>query len=206
MTTIKHEVLPLFVEPYFKASINSFIDDKQIAFLKGLKMNENQTNLISDNLYIFEEPALKSLKDGVQEVLDLYAKEVMGISQRLYVTQSWTLTNPPGAGMHTHSHSNSIISGSIYYTEMPQPPAGMMFERHKTYQQIELAPEVGSRNIFNTRQNILIPEHNDMYLFCSSLNHFVQDNMSDKPRHSIAFNTFVKGDLGSFRDVSELKL
>ncbi len=169
-------------------------------------MNENQTNLISDNLYIFEEKELRSLKKAVHEALDIFAKDVMGISQKLYVTQSWSLINPPGVGMHGHTHSNSIVSGSLYYADMPSPPAGMLFERHRTYQQIELHPEKGKVNIFNTNQNILIPEKNDLFLFSSSLQHFVHENTSDQPRYSIAFNTFIKGEIGNFRDVSALRL
>lgn len=206
MTISQHEVKPLFVEPYFKADIGHAISEEQIDYLKNLKMAENQTNLISENLYIFEEPELKNLKKAVHEALDIFAEDVMGISQKLYVTQSWSLINPPGVGMHGHTHSNSVISGSLYYADMPSPPAGMMFERHRTYQQIELNPEQGKVNIFNTNQNILIPEKNDMFLFSSSLNHYVQENVSDQPRYSVAFNTFIKGSFGNFRDVSELTL
>ncbi len=206
MTITEHQVQPLFVEPYFRAKIGHAISEDQIAYLKGLKMNENQTNLISDNLYIFEEKELRSLKKAVHEALDIFAKDVMGISQKLYVTQSWSLINPPGVGMHGHTHSNSIVSGSLYYADMPSPPAGMLFERHRTYQQIELHPEKGKVNIFNTNQNILIPEKNDLFLFSSSLQHFVHENLSDQPRYSVAFNTFIKGDIGNFRDVSALQL
>lgn len=206
MAITEHQVQPLFVEPYFRAKIGDAISEDQIAYLKGLKMNENQTNLISDNLYIFEEKELRSLKNAVQEALDIFAKDVMGISQKLHVTQSWSLINPPGVGMHGHTHSNSVISGSLYYADMATPVAGMMFERHRTYQQIELNPEKGKVNIFNTHQNILIPEQSDLFLFSSSLSHFVQPNMSGQPRHSVAFNTFIKGEFGSFRDVSELRL
>lgn len=206
MAITEHQVQPLFVEPYFRAKIGHAISEDQIAYLKGLKMNENQTNLISDNLYIFEEKELRSLKKAVHEALDIFAKDVMGISQKLYVTQSWSLINPPGVGMHGHTHSNSIVSGSLYYADMPSPPAGMLFERHRTYQQIELHPEKGKVNIFNTNQNILIPEKNDLFLFSSSLQHFVHENQSDQPRYSVAFNTFIKGDIGNFRDVSALQL
>ncbi len=107
-------------------------------------------NLISENLYIFEEPELKSIKDAVQEVLDVYAREVMGIPQQLYVTQSWSLTNKANVGMHGHSHSNSVLSGSLYYCELPTPPSGMVFTRHVTYQQIDLAPEREKRNVYNS--------------------------------------------------------
>src|SRR6185312_13693412 len=123
MASTSHQVIALFAEPLFKANIASAISAEQIDFIKKLKMRDNIENLISENKYIFEEPQLKSIKDAVQEVLDIYAAQVMCIPQRLYVTQSWSLINKSNAGMHDHAHSNSIISGSLYYCELPQPAA-----------------------------------------------------------------------------------
>jgi uncharacterized protein (TIGR02466 family) len=206
MTVVSHEVHPMFAEPYFRANIAGTITPEQIAFIKGLKMVSNMENLISENLYIFEEPELKSIKDAVQEVLDIYARDVMCISQRLYVTQSWSLINNPNVGMHGHSHSNSILSGSLYYCELPSPPAGMIFTRHVTYQQIDLAPDSDRRNVYNSPITRVLPKLNDVILFSSRLTHMVEPNTSSQPRHAIAFNTFVKGKLGRYRDVSELAL
>lgn len=206
MALAKYEVRPLFAEPYFTTNIADRISDEQARFIKGLKMVQNQVNLISENLYIFEEPELKSVRDAVQEALDLYAREVMGITQRLYVTQSWALLNPPNVGMHGHSHSNSVISGSLYFCDLPNPTAGMVFDRHRMYQQLELVPEQGRANLYNTTKNLVKPEKGDLVLFSSSLQHYVEPNQSGEPRWSIAFNTFVKGKLGSYRDVSELVL
>ena len=203
---ISHEVFPLFVEPYFRANIAGVISAEQIKFIQGLKMVNNMENLISENLYIFEEPELKSIKDAVQEILDIYAREVLCIEQKLYVTQSWSLTNKTGVGMHGHSHSNSILSGSIYYCELPAPPATMVFTRHVSYQQIELPPEKDKRNIYNSPINRVTPRTNEVLLFSSRLTHLVEPNTSGQPRHSIAFNTFVKGQLGDYRAVTELKL
>lgn len=206
MPVNSYEARPLFAEPYFRANIAGSITPAQIEFIQNLKMVNNMENLISENLYIFEEPELKSIKDAVQEVLDIYAREVMGISQQLYVTQSWSLTNPPGVGMHGHSHSNSILSGSLYYCELPQPVANMVFTRHVTYQQIDLAPDPAKRNAYNTPVNGVVPSQNDVILFSSRLTHLVEPNTTGRPRHAIAFNTFVKGKLGKYRDVSELVL
>jgi uncharacterized protein (TIGR02466 family) len=206
MPVVSHEVHALFVEPYFRANIAGSISPQQVEFIKKLKMVGNTENLISENLYIFDEPELKSVKDAVQEVLDIYAREVMCISQQLYVTQSWSLICTPKVGMHTHSHSNSILSGSLYYCDLPTPPAGMVFTRHVSYQQIELAPDPSKRNIYNSPINRLIPKQDDVILFSSSLTHMVEQNSSSQPRHSIAFNTFVKGKLGDYRAVTELVL
>lgn len=206
MTNTNYEIQPLFAVPYFRKNIGHAISEKQQAFIKNLKMHKNQINFISHNLYIFEEPELESVKKAVQEALDIYAREVMGISQKLYVTQSWALKNDPNVGMHGHTHSNSIISGSLYYTDLPEPVAAMIFDRHTAYQQLEIRPDAERNNLYNTPANIVIPKKNEVILFPSSLQHNVQINTSTKPRYSIAFNTFIKGTLGDQKDVSELVL
>ncbi len=206
MADREFQVKPLFAEPYFVTSLADVITPKQVEFLKSLEMVDNQVNKISKNLYIFEEPALRGIAKAVQEALDIYAREVMGIVQKLHVTQSWTLTNPPGIGMHGHSHSNSLVSGSLYYTDLPDPPASMIFERHTSYQLLELGPNRGQPNVYNATRNSVVPKKGDLVMFPSKLQHYVEANTSMLPRHSVAFNSFVRGKIGSFRDVSELKL
>ena len=197
---------PLFAEPYLRANIGHAISDEQRRYIMDLKMVRNQTNLISENLYIFEEPELASIKEAVHEVLGIYARDVLGITQTIYVTQSWSLINEPNVGMHGHSHSNSFVSGSLYYTRLPDPPSNMIFDRHRSYQQLELTPDFDKRSIYNTPVNVVTPRENEVILFSSSLQHFVETNRSSEPRYSIAFNTFVKGKFGNYRDVSELTL
>jgi len=207
MPVVSHEVYPLFVEPYFRANIAGSVTPAQIKYIKNLKMVGNTENLISENLYIFEEPELKSIKNAVQEVLDIYTRDVLCIPQEIYVTQSWSLICNPGIGMHGHSHSNSIISGSLYYCELPTPISSMVFTRHVSYQQIDLdPPDLNRRNIYNTPINRVMPKQDDIFLFSSRLTHMVEKNDSDQHRYSIAFNTFVRGTLGNYRAVTELKL
>ena len=206
MPVVSHEVYPLFIEPYFRASIAGSISPAQIEFIKKLKMVNNPENMISENLYIFEEPELKSIKDAVQDVLDIYARDVLCIPQKIYVTQSWSLICLPNAGMHGHSHSNSLLSGSLYYCDLPDPPGSMVFTRHVTYQQIELPPDKDKRNIYNSPINRVTPKQDDILLFSSQLTHMVEQNTTPVPRHSIAFNTFVKGLVGNYRAVTELRL
>ena len=202
----KIEVSPLFIEPFFRADLSDYITDEQVDFIKSLEMVPNRTNLISDNLYIFEHKKLSKIRAGVQEALDYYANEVMGIPQKLYVTQSWSLVNGQNVGMHGHSHSNSVISGSLYFTDLPEPPSRMIFDKHRTYQQLQLIPQQDKQNLYNTPVNVVTPKKNELFLFSSSLQHLVEANQSSDPRYSIAFNTFIKGKLGNYRDVSELTI
>lgn len=201
------DIQPLFAVPYFRANLAHAISDEQVTFIKNLKMIPNKQNLISENLYIFEEPELLSIKEAIQEALDIFASTVMGISkQRLYVTQSWALTNEPGVGMHPHSHANSVVSGSLYYDELPQPSSRMIFDRHTAYQQLKITPDADKNNLYNTPVNAITPASKEVLLFSSDLNHQVEANQTQKPRHSIAFNCWMKGTIGDHRDVSALVL
>ena len=207
MPVVSHEVYPLFIEPYFRASIAGSISPAQIGFIKKLKMVNNPENMISENLYIFEEPELKSIKDAVQDVLDIYARDVLCVPQRIYVTQSWSLICMPNSGMHGHSHSNSVLSGSLYViATCPIRPAAWSLPG--------MSP-ISRSSCRRTRTNATSTIHlstasrskpNDVLLFSSRLTHLVEPNTSRQPRHSIAFNTFVKGQLGDYRAVTELKL
>jgi len=199
-------VKPLFAEPYFVTNIADVITPKQVEFCKNLVMLENQVNSISEELYLFERKEMASIKKAVDAALAQFTREVMGISQKLEVTQSWALRNPPGVGMHGHTHSNSVVSGSLYFAPMPDPPGNMIFERHNHYRQLELAVDAERTNIYNAPRNAIVPKEGDLVLFSSAIQHYVEENQSDQARHSIAFNTFVRGTIGSFRDVSELKL
>ncbi len=203
---LKYDVQPLFADPVFRMSLADVITPANEAFIKSLPMQKNQVNLISDDLYIFERPELANIKAAVHQALGIYARDIMGTSSELYVTQSWSLINPPGVGMHGHTHSNSIISGSLYFTDLPDPPANMVFDRYKLYRQIELAVEGDRRNIYNSPYHAITPKKHELILFSSDFQHFVEANRSQKDRHSIAFNTFVRGKIGNFRDVSELNL
>ena len=196
MAVDSYSVQTLFVEPFFRANIASSITPEQIEFVQRLPMIDNIDNLISETMQLFEEPEMKSIKDAVQDVLDIYAREVMCIPQRLYVTQSWSLINKPGVGMHDHSHSNSVMSGSLYYCPLAQPTAKMLFTRHTGYNQIDVSPPREARNIYNSPINWVTPAQNEVVLFSSRLTHKVEKNLSGQPRHAIAFNTFVKGKLG----------
>ena len=205
MSIQKFDIQPLFAIPYFRADLSHAISEEQVAFIQNLKMVPNKQNLISENLYIFEEPELKSIKDAVQEALDMYASTVMGLSnQRLYVTQSWSLINEPGVGMHPHSHSNSFVSGSLYYADLPQPSSRMIFDRHTTYQQLKVTPDADKNNLYNTPVNVITPASKEVLLFSSDLNHQVEANQTEKPRYSIAFNCWIRGTIGDHRDVSAL--
>jgi len=204
MSVQSMEVQTLFATPLARVDISSALDDAQVEYIQSLKMVKNQQNMISEDLYIFKHPQLKRLATAVQSALSAYASEIMGLEQDIVVTQSWALLNDPGVGMHAHAHSNSIVSGSVYYAPLPEPVSRVIFDRHTHYQQIEMIPDPEKVNIYNTSRNVITPKHGEVIMFPSDINHMIESNGSQELRRAIAFNSFVKGTIGNYRDVSEL--
>jgi uncharacterized protein (TIGR02466 family) len=204
MSDYEMSVEPLFITPLAKVDLSSCITPSEVAFTDNLKMVPNQQNLISEDLYILRRPELAQFAAAISAALQDYAREVMGIDCHLEVTQSWAQQNQPGAGLHPHAHSNSIISGSFYYSELPDPPSRVFFDRSTAYQRLDLPPEQGRANLFNTKVNAVTPKRGELLLFPSELNHMVEANPAAQTRSVIAINSFIRGTIGNFRDVSEL--
>lgn len=198
------EVKPLFAEPYFRTNILDAITPKQVEFIKNMPMRQSHLNKISNEMYLLEYPEMRSIRRAIEESLAIYASEVMGIPQSLAITQSWCLVTPPGIGMHGHTHSNSLVSGSLYYTDLPNPPGNMLFERHSGYQQFQLEVKPEKTNIYNSSRNAVVPQKGDLIIFPSSLVHYVDVNQTQQNRYSMAFNSFIRGKIGVYGDASEL--
>lgn len=204
MSAFKMSVEPLFITPLARVDLSSCLVASEVAFADNLKMVPNQQNLISEDLYILRRPELAKMAEAISAALQHYAEQVMGVDYQLEVTQSWAQQNLPGAGLHPHAHSNSIISGSFYYAELPDPPSRVFFDRSTAYQRLDLPPEQSRANLFNTKMNAITPKRGELLLFPSELNHMVEANPASKTRSVIAINSFVRGTIGNFRDVSEL--
>ena len=160
----------------------------------------------STNNYIFNEK-LKKIKQFCEQQIKIYVEQVISPKEKLnfYITQSWLNVTNPGGYHHTHSHSNSLISGVFYISN--EEDDRIIFE-HPNRKLLEMTSfEFETSNIWNTYIVTAPCETNTLLLFPSWLNHTVAPNeKATKDRISISFNTFVKGTLGNNSALSELIL
>jgi uncharacterized protein (TIGR02466 family) len=203
---IDFNVIPLFPKAFYRSSIDVLTESEK-QFIRDLEMKENIFNLMSINQYVLNEPPLSKLNDMIHAHINTYAQEIMGIENEVYVTQSWSLTNLPGSSMHPHAHSNSIISGSYYYDDLPEPGSVMTFERNPGNQSvIKFNVKKERQNAFNALEMVIGMQKHELFLFPSDISHSVSRNDSNYPRRSIAFNCFVRGELGGYETSNQLFL
>ena len=195
MTNKLYDVYPLFPRPLYRSKVDVGVD---VDFILSQEMRDNNTNLMSINQNLLSETRLEKLYLEITKHLNFFLSEFLGAKNcEAYITQSWSLFNMPGHGMHEHSHSNSLISGSYYFTDMPKPDSDMVFNRYTGNQMpLKFSLDEEKINEYNTMDVSVKVEKHDVIIFPSDISHYVADNLSNSPRHSIAFNAFVRGQLG----------
>lgn len=200
------ETLPLFATPLF-ISDEYAVTGAERAFLARqswrVNVGGNKTSLDS---YILDKPELAGLRAFLQAQVDHFAHQVLMVHAKcaFYITQSWLNVNEKGTQHHLHAHQNSLISG-VFFLDGDDSP--IVFQRpasHFLFGNVHL--DLERLSLMNAGECSFATRPNRAMLFPSTTPHFVRQNTSDTPRMSLAFNTFVRGQLGSADELSELRL
>ena len=191
--------LDLFAIPLYRTIIGT-TTESETTHIKGVAMTPGRhTALNSTNLHILDVIQLRELRGkidlGIQEYMNHLGVDLEKIS--VNITTSWLNLYEKGDSTHQHSHSNSIISG-VYYLEDCDETAPIQFHRAPGY--VNLWPNtinlpIKQHNALNIDVITVIPKAGELIMWPSHLAHSVPPNESDTQRHTIAFNTFVKGTL-----------
>ena len=181
-------------------------EEKEIEKIVEEGMYKNTGNSNSNNNYIFNGK-LKNIKQFCEQQLKIYVEQVINPKEELdfYITQSWLNVTKPGEYHHHHSHQNSIISGVFYISTEEDDKITFTDPNVRLKELIKF--ETKEYNLWNSTTWFFPSNNNELVLFPSWLNHKVEPNKkATTDRISISFNTFVKGILGSRKDLTELIL
>lgn len=199
-----------FAWPIFVSKDTFPIKPELIPYMENLPAQDTPTgNKLTTGSYILDMPKFAALKEFIQTQINEYFHDTLQVADEIeiYITQSWINFNPIGASHHQHSHPNSLVSGTFYIQGEPNTP--IVFTRRDSQ---ELFGSGGwafpfkDLNIFNNNTFALNNPLNKVVLFPSHLQHEVPPNPNQTTRISLAFNTFVKGNLGHKLHLTELKL
>lgn len=136
----------------------------------------------------------------------------------------WANALGKSANIHTHSHSNSFFSG-VWYPDhiehddthevrravtgqLPdnnESPQGCLLF-HDSVKRYTLMPKVFSTNEINTGEYMIRPEKGKLIIFPSWLEHGTVIYLGTKPRFSISFNIWMRGELGHGSALNQLTL
>jgi uncharacterized protein (TIGR02466 family) len=196
----------IFPTPVYFSNLERNLNKEELDFIKKSKKDvyKNVGNITSNNTYILEEKPFKKLKEDIYLRIKDYFDKVLSTTNDVspYITQSWLNYTEKNQYHHSHEHPNSFVSGVFYINADEKNDKIKFFD--KKYQQIK--PEIKKWNLWNSTAWWFPVKTNDIILFPSSLTHCVETKEGDNTRISLAFNVFIKGNLGSNKPLTELKL
>ena len=201
-------VVPLFSTPVYVNNVGDFEkpDHRSLEYSNRLPDGRVHHFLTTADKNVLERPAFKDVRGIVMNEVEFYAREVCRVNKRIefYVTNSWINIYRRGEQAGAHMHHNSLLSG-VLYLKATEGGGEIVFHRD-VQSQVPFPPaidlDMDAFNIYNCKSWGHKPKTNDICLFPSILSHSVDPNESDEERVSLAFNVFVRGDLGSLHKLS----
>jgi uncharacterized protein (TIGR02466 family) len=195
----------LFPTPIGMDKLPKKLTAAQLRFLTTQQMQNNADNLRSQNSYILDSKELLDLRNELLKIVRKYFTIVHAPANDVdvYITQSWVNFTQPGEHHQLHTHSNSFISG-VFYIHSEGETDKIMFHKN-THEFIQFTAPT-TWNAYNSRSWWYPVNTGDVILFPSNLAHEVPATTSSSNRISLAFNVFLKGRLGDYEKLNELKL
>jgi len=215
-----NNVVPLFAVPLCKTKIEPLTNEELNYLTNEIEYGEQLHSVAynSVNNYILDDPKMANVKKKIMDQLNEFLHGYLDVDNKheFYITTSWMNRYHQNNYAANHYHSNSLISGVLYLTDCEET-ADIIFHKDKSNANIftdtvniDHKKDFDVRDkrsyLYHQRQMRVSPNKFDMVLFPSMTNHSVDINASpDKVRYTMAFNTFVRGTIGSSTSTLDLK-
>ena len=196
-------IYPLFATPVYVGNVGDFErpDLKSLEYSSTIPTGGAYNFLSSVDKKVLDRPEFRHVHEIVMREVNSYARELLRVTGAIefYVTDSWVNVHRRGQSAGAHVHHNSLISG-VLYLQVTETTGDLVFH-HDVLSLIPFPPaldlDVDSFNLYNCKSWSYKPKTNDICLFPSVVMHSADPNDSDEERWCLAFNVFVRGDIGS---------
>jgi uncharacterized protein (TIGR02466 family) len=204
----KPTIYPLFSTPVYTHNVGDFDkpDLSSLEFSSSLPEASAYNFLSSIDKKVLDRPEFRHVHRIIMQEVNLYARELLAVNDSIefYVTDSWINVHRRGHSAGAHMHHNSLISG-VLYLKVTETSGDLVFHRN-TLSLIPFPPaldlDMDSFNIYNCKSWSFRPKTNDICLFPSVVMHSADPNESDEERWCLAFNVFIRGEIGSLHKLS----
>jgi len=203
-----NQIHGLFPTPVLKTSLKrDFTEDEKKFFRDGAnQVIHNTGNHFTQNTDVLNESIFYDIHRIILRKLGDYVYNVYKPKNKIkvQVTQSWINYTNVNEFHHQHSHPNSFLSG-VLYLQTESERDQIIFHRDG-YRLIRINET--NNDDLNAESWFFKVETGDLVIFPSHLQHNVNqikdEEEKGKTRISLAFNTFIKGDLGSKEGLTKL--
>jgi uncharacterized protein (TIGR02466 family) len=212
----EYQIIPIFPIPLYTNKIPEQLVLDHIELLDNEKLKSKpelggdtieKYGTRSQNSYILNQLSYQNLSTYILQHTVNYAENYLRYDYQHYkFSQSWISVKYPNQEHANHFHSNSLISGVLFFGKQTLDSSKITFHRDDDY-----------AHYYNNHQ-YKVPNNDFSYLaydvnyipnllviFPSTLRHSVSKNLTNIPRKSLAFNIVPRDGFGSEETLNELK-
>tara|TARA_R100001244_G_scaffold104751_1_gene77735 strand:- start:80 stop:685 length:606 start_codon:yes stop_codon:yes gene_type:complete len=200
------KILNLKAIPIAHDSNAYYLNKEELHIVRKTKYRTSDEGFyLSETITLLENKVLSSLKKFIIKKAEEYVRDVLEIKDQIYLTQSWCTLNLPNAFHRTHDHPNTFIS-LVYYAQCKNSNLRFSLNTTSIRECFNFSYTVKKFNIYNSHNWIVPVKTGDIVLFPGHIRHGSLPNKSPEPRLIVGANFFLKGKLGSKKEVSSLTL
>ena len=182
-----------FTFPAFRRKYEGISDKLDIRKTKYYRPTGGQTIDLHKEAYF--QKLIKLIQTSVLHIAEHFYQAKQGYKAE--VVSMWLNSKPRGINHPPHNHANTFISGVLYLDgEVHAYPSLKLLRPY----QLPIIPRVDKFNEINTNVMELLTAKDEVIFFPSYLLHFVDSNLNEKPRISIAFDALLRGKYGEIKE------
>jgi len=195
----------LFPQTLLSTNICRDYTDKELNFIKSQDTKKNIGNRYGANNYILNEPELEDLKHFCSTFLETYCRKVLNMHNNIkpYITQSWINVAEKNEYHHAHRHPNSFIAGVLYISEGPNIIKFLNSDPPE-FDWTSGEHEDNNTSLLHAVQCTY--PRGALILFPARTMHEVPPVQEEESRISLAFNSFLSGQIGLDENLEGLQL
>ena len=203
MNITEEHVINLNALPIKIYDTDYILNDELVQRIKTLKyIKKNSGFKLSESTDVLNEiEDLKEVKDFMNLIAEKYAREVLEINNEIYMTQSWITINDKGANHHMHHHPNAFFS-LVYYVKSKNVDLNLWLNKSSLQKNFNFQYDVRNNNMYNSSRWKIPTKTGRVVLFLGDLNHHTSVNELDEEKIILGANYFLKGALGTHKEVS----
>jgi uncharacterized protein (TIGR02466 family) len=140
------------------------------------------------------KPVFESIDEDAKSL-----QRLLHLKKSPYLLAYWFNVNGKGHMNKPHNHmlfdNHRIIFSGVYYIQATEQQGRTIFENPNVLGALLYKNEVTKHNALNSGQWIYTPQNGVYLLFGADTTHYVEPNLTDKPRITMSFNYGFRNNL-----------
>lgn len=179
--------------PIYEFYCDNKLIDNVVEILPNLNYDKDKYDT-----YISESFYHKELFQWFEDCINKVKTELYNESCKLEISTCWINRLNKLQKIYQHHHMNSIVSGVLYFSTEQTGKTIFNFLNPWYHAENTKVLKLSKSNKFGSPAVVtaeVTPEKGKLILFPSSISHETSAHNSSNPRYTLAFNTFITGNL-----------